>query len=182
MKAHRVLVVSGSRESALTLCSGVKPVKKNPDFPPLSSTQPIVQTNITWYHFSPNLFHTPNPFNLSRGRWDVTHRAVQVSDGTFQNSSWRMYLNDLRATDVKDTLILQTAQHVLAPSELWNNCFYCTTKFISIPRDPLSAAAQHTTAFFFFLSFFLSSFFLWQCQTVYVTHIMQYLWPGVIQC
>lgn len=51
MKAHRVLVVSGSRESALMFWTGVemKKGKKDPGFPPLPSTPAIVQSNITRY-------------------------------------------------------------------------------------------------------------------------------------
>lgn len=53
MKAHRVLVVSGSRESALMFWTGVgikkKGRKKDPGFAPLPSTPAIVQPNATRY-------------------------------------------------------------------------------------------------------------------------------------
>ncbi len=180
MKAHHVLVVSGSRESALTLCSGVKLAKKNLAFPPLSSTQPIVQTNITWYNFPfpPNLFHTPNPFDLSRGRWDVTHRAASIwryIPKFFLKNAFKWFTSHWCERHTR----FANAQHVLAPSELWNNCFYCTTKFNFHSTQSIVCCS---TAFFLFLSFFLSFFLsLTMSDSVsYVIHIMLYLWPGVI--
>ncbi len=74
------------------------------------------------------------------------------------------------------TLILQT----LSTSWLHQSCgiivFIVWPNLISIPHNPLSAAAlrSFSSFFFFLLSFFLSSFFLWQCQTVLaMSFIMQ---------